>query len=59
MKKLIVWSLELLCHALDNIPTYEDGQWFRYGDWGCQIGLSKHSAMLDEKWDTGVWKAPE
>lgn len=31
------WLLERLDVALDAIPTYEDGRWLRYGDWGCQL----------------------
>ncbi len=35
------WPVWLLDEALDRIPAYEDGRWYRYGDWGCQLGLWK------------------
>lgn len=37
MRRLI-WLLD---EALDRIPRYEDGRWYRYGDWGCQLCLSR------------------
>lgn len=55
----IVWSLENLCHLLDRIPTYEDGRWYRYGDWGCLLGLSRRSSDLNDRWGLNVWKPVE
>ena len=26
-------------HLLDSIPSYEDGKWRRYGEWGCKMQL--------------------
>jgi len=44
-----------LCAALDHLPGRIGGQWRRYGQWGCLIGLASVSARLDERWDTGYW----
>lgn len=38
VKTPVRWVLEQLDTALDAIPAYEDGRWYRYGDWGCRIG---------------------
>jgi hypothetical protein len=35
------WIMWLLDEALDRIPTYEDGHWFRKGGWGCRLGLHR------------------
>jgi len=37
--KLLYRAAERLDELLDAVPRYEDGRWFRYGDWGCQLGL--------------------
>jgi len=34
-------AVEYLDGLLDKIPSYEDGQWYRNGQWGCRIGLYK------------------
>ena len=34
--KTLAWLLD---EALDCLPAYEDGQWYRYGDWGCRLRL--------------------
>jgi hypothetical protein len=26
---------------LDRVPAYEDGRWYRRGDWGCRLGLHR------------------
>jgi hypothetical protein len=33
--------IERLDTLLDAVPTYEGGRWFRYGGWGCRMGLSR------------------
>lgn len=58
IRKAIVSGLEVACTALDLIPTYEDGRWYRFGGWGCRLRLAARSFDLDEKWGTGVWKEP-
>jgi len=60
-KRFIVDQLEKLDTQLDNLPTVmkdEYGRWrvFRWGGWGCRIGLAKLSGFLDELWQTGMWK---
>lgn len=58
MKRIVVAMLERACTALDAIPRYTAGRWWRYGDWGCQLKLAKLSAYLDQRWgETGYWKA--
>lgn len=27
--------------TLDRVPCYEEGQWYRYGDWGCRLRLHR------------------
>jgi hypothetical protein len=39
--KAVRWLICLLDEALDQIPAYEDGRWFRHGQWGCQLRLSR------------------
>jgi hypothetical protein len=34
----LAWALDEL---LDRIPSYEDGRWYRYGDWGCRLRLDR------------------
>jgi hypothetical protein len=29
--------LEWLDGRLDTVPSYEEGRWYRYGDWGCKL----------------------
>lgn len=58
MKRFVVAMLERACTCLDAIPRYTAGRWWRYGDWGCQLRLSKASFILDERWHgTGYWSA--
>ena len=58
MKRLIVKWLEDLCDLLDRIPLRENGR--RVAScWGCRLGLADLSARLDERWETGHWKAVE
>lgn len=57
MRRAIVAGLETVCGLLDAVPTWEDGRWYRYGDWGCRVGLSAWADRLDRRWHTGVWKA--
>ena len=33
--------IERLDTLLDAIPIYEDGRWWRYGDWGCRLQLHR------------------
>lgn len=37
--KLARWAVWLLDEALDSVPLYEDGRWYRYGQWGCRLRL--------------------
>jgi len=37
--KFARWLAWLLDEALDQVPRREDGRWFRYGQWGCQLRL--------------------
>lgn len=58
MKFIVVAGLEKLCTLLDAIPRYTAKRWWRYGDWGCQLGLSMLSGTLDQRWGgTGYWRA--
>lgn len=41
----LVWLLD---EALDRIPAYEDGRWYRYGDWGCRYQLARFWYRPDE-----------
>ena len=53
----IVYGLLVLCTLLDNIPRYEQGRWWRYGDWGCYpFRLASRSMQLEDRWHTGAWK---
>ena len=57
IKYAIVHGLVGLCTVLDNIPRYEQGRWWRYGDWGCYpFRLAYQSATLDSRWHTGAWE---
>jgi len=33
------WAVWLLDESLDYVPRREDGKWYRYGCWGCQLRL--------------------
>lgn len=35
------WLAWLADEALDRVPAYEDGTWYRHGCWGCRLGLSR------------------
>lgn len=37
--KLLRWAVWLLDEVLDQVPRHEDGRWYRYGQWGCQLRL--------------------
>lgn len=37
LRRIVEW----LDETLDKIPEYRDGRWYRYGDWGCRLGLGK------------------
>ena len=58
MKYAVVAALDHLCGILDAIPSYSwaEKRWYRYGDWGCSLRLSKRSVDLDDRWHTGYWK---
>ena len=63
LKKAIVIALEWTCGKLDKIPApyrYK-GKWeWGGGFFGCYLlGLARRSALLDERWKTGVWKDPD
>ena len=32
--------LEGLDWLLDSVPSYEHGQWYRFGGWGCRMHMS-------------------
>lgn len=49
MKRMIVIALEEACTATDRVP------WL-WGLLGCR--MARWSAALDERWGTGVWRAP-
>lgn len=58
IKHGIVHGLLTLCTVLDNIPRYEQGRWWRYGDWGCYpFKLAHRSVLLDDRWHTGCFWA--
>jgi hypothetical protein len=64
VKWLVVWFLEQLCWVLDNVPAVwrSNGKlrFYRHGQWGCYpFKLSTRSDELDQRWQTGVWKAPK
>jgi hypothetical protein len=40
--------IERLDTLLDAIPIYEDGRWWRYGDWGCRLQLHRLWWRMDE-----------
>jgi hypothetical protein len=35
----IAWLLD---EALDRVPKYEDGRWYRFGLWGCGTWLNRY-----------------
>lgn len=35
------WLAWVTDTALDHLPAYEDGRWYRYGDWGCRLRLHR------------------
>ena len=37
MRTLLWHVLWLLDEALDRIPGYEAGRWYKYGCWGCRL----------------------
>lgn len=39
-------AAETLDSALDGIPTYDDGKWYRYGHWGCRLGVFRRAWNL-------------
>jgi hypothetical protein len=55
MREFVVAMLEKLCTLLDAIPRYSARRWWRYGDWGCSLGLARLSARLEQRWETGYW----
>jgi len=54
VKRLIVVALERACGFVDHLPF---GIGWRSG-LGCPDGLARWSDILDQKWNTGVWKEP-
>lgn len=47
-KRLLVWSLEVVCGIIDRMPMF-----LRYW-WNCKF--AQWSIALDERWGTNVWK---
>lgn len=45
LMRLAVWILD---ESLDLIPAYEQGRWYRYGQWGCRLHLWKFWWPLDD-----------
>lgn len=41
--------LWLVDEALDQIPAYDEGRWYRYGHWGCRW------RRLQRAWVPLVW----
>lgn len=41
MKRHVASAAEWVCGVLDAIPAYEEGRWWRYGDWGCRMRISR------------------
>lgn len=37
--RCLVWLADEL---LDRIPAYEDGHWYRAGQWGCRLRLHRY-----------------
>lgn len=52
-RRFVVWALERGCFLLDRVPVI--GWWL-----GCHgpFRWSEQSWQLDERWGTGVWRAP-
>jgi len=46
MRKATAFFLDALCGVLDCIPRCSEGRWYRYGDWGCQIGIARFGADI-------------
>ena len=44
--KTLLWLLD---EALDRVPRREEGRWYRFGDWGCQLQLARYWASEDER----------
>jgi hypothetical protein len=41
VKRLIGNAAVHVCAVLDAIPAYEQGVWYRHGDWGCRLRISR------------------
>lgn len=41
LAKALAWLIWLADEALDRLPAYESGRWYRYGQWGCRLGLRR------------------
>lgn len=50
MRTLLWHVLWLLDEALDRIPAYDTGRWYRYGDWGCRLTY-RFPALKYWEWD--------
>jgi hypothetical protein len=46
----IVWLLD---EALDQLPAYQDGKWYRYGQWGCRLQLARYWGREEFSKDRG------
>jgi hypothetical protein len=55
--KLLRLLAERLDGLLDAIPAREDGRWFRYGDWGCTLGLSRFWIKELRRAPLAQWKS--
>lgn len=55
IRYLVVAVLELSCAALDYVPWYDHG-WYWRGLVGCRLGLANWSSDLEDRWHTGYWK---
>lgn len=39
--EVLRWMVWLADEVLDRVPAYEDGRWYRHGQWGCRLGLHR------------------
>jgi hypothetical protein len=56
LKQWIVLKIEQACDVFDRLPWLFEGELVRLGDvW--QHPLARRSLDLDDRWDTGIWRA--
>lgn len=40
-RRILAVPAVYLCWALDQIPAYYEGRWYRHGQLGCRLGLAR------------------